>query len=432
MARQLTTEADVLQHLSSQAISPADMAVKTGLFVGFVHDFATRILVPVRSGLEAESTSTIADEWIQEATSALRTLGPDSSGDFEQDPDFQQAAQRIRQELDEQLCREMLRPSEEDIRRESQELSQCLMGNWFSLIEHAKQDQQPKSVHLDTHGVPANYSLDDLLRGIEAFPVARVELVAKFHEFLDACFADGQAKQLAPDLFLTRLPDNTYEVTAFDAATEISHAETGIFESVVDLLGNGHPGVEENQAPIPLCAENLLARAAANIAQTRDFRKSVRTAIREIKRQAMDLKFAPALRKIEASKTLPETLAKMAISDIDDALSPNYLNPLRAWNHWSAARNLRGKAPIAVGEAAVSSLRRVSAVASCYVVAREARDIEAPPAGDMSDLIDVLKNYPEAPTVLYQSAVAAHKVAYTPDGLRLGQKMCEHFAANRT
>jgi hypothetical protein len=99
MARQPTTEADILRHLSSQAISPEDQALKSKLFHEFVDDFAVRALAVIRSGLESESTSAIADEWIEEATIAIRTLAPDSSGDLERDPDFVRAAEWMRKEL---------------------------------------------------------------------------------------------------------------------------------------------------------------------------------------------------------------------------------------------------------------------------------------------------------------------------------------------
>jgi hypothetical protein len=424
MARQPITEADILRHLSSQAMSPEDQALKSKLFREFVDDFAARTIVFVRSGLKSESTSAIADEWIEEATSAIRTLAPESSSDLERDPDFSRASEWMRTELNEQLCREMLKPSEEDIRRESVELSQCLMANWFSLLEHSKQDEASKPVHLDASGVPKEYSTSDLLRGVEAFPVGRDDVLDKFHEFLRARFLDGKTAQLAPSLFLTRQIDGTYEVTAVDTNSEAALEETGIFEGVVNLLDKNQAPADADLASIPPYAQHVLARAAAKIAQASDIRQSIRSTIRKIKRQSMEMQFATALAEIEASKTLSESLATMVINDIGDALSPNFLNPVRAWQKHNAMRSLRDAAANAVSNNTVSSLRTISKLASGYLVVCEAHENEARPTEDIAGLIDILKAYPTAPAVLYQSAVAAHKVTLRPEAFKLGRKMC--------
>src|SRR5258708_33016893 len=112
MARQQIPESDILKHLSSQAVSPADQALKSKLFREFVDDFAARALAAIRSGLESESTSAIADEWIVEATSIIRTLGPDSSGDLQRDPDFVRAAEWMREEMNGQIYWGMRKHSE--------------------------------------------------------------------------------------------------------------------------------------------------------------------------------------------------------------------------------------------------------------------------------------------------------------------------------
>jgi hypothetical protein len=397
MARQPTTEADILRHLSSQAISPEDQALKSKLFHEFVDDFAVRALAVIRSGLESESTSAIADEWIEEATIAIRTLAPDSSGDLERDPDFVRAAEWMRKELNEQLCRDMLKPSEEEIRRESVELAQCLMANWFSLLERAKRNEASNQVHLEASGVPKEYSTSDLLKGVEAFPVARDEVMDKFLEFLHARFSEGKTAQVAPGLFLTRQFDDTYEVTAVNTLSEAAPEETGIFAGVVDLIDKHQVPADADHASIPLHAEHVLARAAAMIAQASDIRQSIRSTIRKIKRQSMELQFATALAEIEASKTLSESLATMAINDIGDALSRNFLNPVRAWQKHNAMRSLRDAASNAVSNDTVSSLRRISAVASGYLVVCEAQENEPRPSEDITGLIDVLKAYPAAP-----------------------------------
>jgi hypothetical protein len=429
MARQQVTESDILKHLSSQAISPEDQALKSNLFRDFVDDFAARALPVVRSALDSESTSAIADEWIEEATSVIRTLGPEASGDFERDPDFVRAAKWMHEELNEQLCKEMLKPSEEEIRRESVELAQCLLANWFSLLEHAKRAEASSQLHLDASCIPKKYSARDLLKGVEAFPVPREEVMNIFHEFLHERFSDGETAQLAPGLFLTRQSDGEYEISAAKPLLEVVPEETGIFEMIVDLLDKNLPHVAD-RTPIPVQAEHVLARAAARIAQAPDIRQSIRSTIRKIKRQWMEGQFAPALAQIEASKTMSESLATVAINDIGDALSPNFLNPLRAWHKHSAIRDLRHAAAEGVDDETVSSFRRVSAVASGYLVACEAHEKELRAAEDITGLIDILQTYPEAPAVLYQSAVAAHKVTLRPEAISLGQKVCQRLEAN--
>jgi hypothetical protein len=429
MARQQITESDILKHLSSQAVSPEDQALKSKLFREFVDDFAARALVAIRSGLQSESTSAIADEWIEEATNVIRTLGPDASGDLERDPDFMRAAEWMRKELNEQLCKDMLKPSEVEIRHESVELAQCLMANWFSLLEHAKQAEASNQVHLEASGIPKRNSTSDLLKGVEAFPVAREEIMNKFHEFLHARFSDGKTAQLAPGLFLTRQSDGEYEVSAANPLLETASEETGIFEGVVELLDKNLHN-DADRTPIPVQAEHVLARAAAKIAQAPDIGQSIRSTIRKIKRLWMEGQFELALAQIEASKTLSESLATVAINDIGDALSPNFLNPLRAWHKHSAIRGLRDAAADGVDDDTVSSFRRVSAVASGYLVACEAHEKELGAAEDITGLIDILKTYPAAPAVLYQSAVAAHKVTLRPEAISLGQKVCRRLEVN--
>jgi hypothetical protein len=251
MARESTTEVAESQRLSSLAISPEDKALKATLFAGFVDEFASQLLADVKSALESEASSEIADEWIREATSALKTLAPELPADLEQRAGFQRAVEMTKKELTAEVCKEMLQPSDAEIRRESYELAQCILANWFALLEHAKEDSADEVVTLTANGIPEERSLDDLLAGVEAFAVSRDKLAPLFDGFLTSQIVAGDTRVLAPQLFLARRTEREFFVAGTDEAARnmarpASHAKTprvrsshydDLFQPIYALLG---------------------------------------------------------------------------------------------------------------------------------------------------------------------------------------------------
>jgi hypothetical protein len=445
MARQSTTESAEYQRLASLAISPEDKALKRTLFATFVDDFAAQLLPDVKGALESEASSDIADEWIREATSALKTLAPELPADLDQRVEFQRAVERTQKELTAEFCKDVLKPSDAEIQRESVELAQCILANWFALLEHAMEEAPSDALPLTANGIPENRSLDDLYLGVEAFAVSREKLASLFDEFLTSRFAVGEPRTLAPQLFLARRAERKFFISSTDemarslarppnyragASHSRSHSSADLFERIYELLPTRATAVAGNPSPSAY-VEQYLARAAARLARTAYTEELSPVATLRMDRFShfipMDLITAQAELDL-ASNKLSENLALVALYDLDSALGSSTWERIVSWRKRHAVENsLKTEALAAVGERVVPSLRRVATTAAGYVVACQMTSDNLDESDDFTGLKQIFDNYPKAQTVLCLSAVAAHQAASLPQATTICTRMSQQF-----
>jgi hypothetical protein len=425
MARDETSEAAEYELLMRQTVSPEFKSLKASLFAQFVAVFSDQLRRVVKASLESESTSEIANEWIAEATSALHFVLPELPADLENRAEFQRAAELTRKNLTEHFCRDVLIPSAEEIQRESTELAQCILANWFTLLEHAKADvaEIPDAtinvMRLTVNAIPATRESDDLFQGAEAFAVSRDEISALFRDFIASQVARDAFVQLAPELYLARRNDESlFMARTEEAARNLVHAprpqrrrshSVDLFERIFGIA-KGAPAMASLDLGtnpdygIPLAwaeVESNLARAAARLAQT-----------------------ASSNPPSAASRKLSEDLALIAIYNLDGAFRPRALRRFVSYPKRLMIENVvNAEARNAVGAQMVTLLRRVSTVASGYLVAPEANAGEINESADRDQLQRILTACPGAKAVLQLSVAAAQRASSMPQAAAIGSKM---------
>jgi hypothetical protein len=449
MPRQSTTEAAESEHLARLAIAPEDKALKSSLFATFVHRLATQLRADVKSALESEASSEIADEWIQEATSALKTLAPDLPEDLKERAAFQSALERTQRELSTELRKDILKPSDTEIQRESTELAQCTLANWFTLLEHAKEDSAADVLPLTANGIPVNRSFDDLFAGVEAFALARGKLAAHFDDFLTSLVDPGNVCTLAPELFFARKAPREFFVAKSDEAARdivrVTHQEpqshqNSIVDLIPELIGARSAaaatagtafGAAAGDASLSTNAENYLARVAAWLAQTMDTGEpsSAEDLQRVLFSHLESANLVASQTPLEStSNKFSSDLAEIALLDLNRALGSGPIDRIMNWSRRHRIENsLKSEVHAAVDEQTMSSLRRVAAVAAGYVVGSQLTADEFNEPNDLEGLAYLLDNSPAAQTVLCFSASAAHQAASLPNAAMVCTRMSRQF-----
>jgi hypothetical protein len=446
MARSSTTESAEYRRLASLAILSDDKILKRTLFAIFVDDFVTQLLPDVKSALESEASSAIADEWIREATDAIKTLVPELPADLDQQSEFQCAVDRTREELTAAFCKDVLKPSNEEIRRECIELAQCVLANWFALLEHAVEDaSSEEALPLNANGIPETRSLDDLYGGVEAFAVSRDKLSTLFDTFLTSRLAVGEIRPLAPQLILARRSEREFFICdTEEKARKVALApappaptpryrprsSADLFARIYALLLDQAPAMPGNLVP-SASVEQYLARAAARMAQgalTDDFSRSATLRMQQLT-HFLPADLIAAHGEVDlASSKLSGNLALAALYDLNSALGSNPLERLVSWPRRHVIESsLKSEALVAVGEHVVPSLRRVATTATGYVVACQKTTADFHESNDFTDLKQIFDSYPTARTVLGLSAVAAHRAASLPQATTLCTRMSQEF-----
>src|SRR5436309_1812786 len=230
MARETTTEDAELKRLQSLAVSPEYRERKSRLFAQQVAALAKLLEPEVRRGLKEEVQDQIAKEWVEEGRAALSGALAKSPKDWLESRDFRAAIAGIRDDLakyfkQNALMQNALEPRESEIQSHTAELAQCVLANWLSLLENAKQDADSKPVALTDDALPQSVERAEMYEGTEAFVLEQDTVVEKFSEYL-ANLTKSTVVELAPSLVL--------------AATEMGMWLTSSIQEADNLVEQAH------------------------------------------------------------------------------------------------------------------------------------------------------------------------------------------------
>jgi hypothetical protein len=229
MAREATTEEDELRRLRSLAVTPEYKESKSGLFAQQVTDLSRLLEPEVRHALKEEAQHEIAKEWAEEGRAALGALA-DLPENWEESREFQAAMASVRADLAEHFMQDTaLEPPESEIQSHSAELAQCVLANWLSLLEHAKQDAGSRDIELTAEALPKSATATKMYEGTEAFVLKQDTVKGKFSEYL-ATLTEAAGKSargivpLAPSLVLVKIDNEMHLTSSLQAAEKLVEA----------------------------------------------------------------------------------------------------------------------------------------------------------------------------------------------------------------
>lgn len=233
MERQTTTIEDELARLKEHAPEPDYLTRKNKLYNAQVTEFASMLKPAVKIALEKEASSSIADTWLDNAQQVLKTILPELPKGIELRQEFKDAAARVRRELNEQFLKEALKPSEKEIGNHTRELAQCVLANWFSILEQAKYDNVGETQVLNDNAMPRGVDHEALYEGVEAFVLPVSTVASKFMNYLDSLKQKGSVVELAPALYLVHKGEQNYLASSKDAGQNLAAAQSQLIDKQI-------------------------------------------------------------------------------------------------------------------------------------------------------------------------------------------------------
>ena len=386
MSREPTSVDAELARLRTQQPAGDYLVRKGAIFDRQVAEFASVLKPEVQAALKAESCSEVAAEWIAEARRGLATLVPELPDGLELREDFKQAAQQLQADLRRNLETSVLEPGEEEIEEHAHELAQCVLGNWFAILEHAKQDHPGRALSLDFCGLPTTVERQSVYEGIEAFVVPRPDVTSKFEGYVRGLDREGQAVELAPDLYLVVRDGQRYMAPSAKVADELLRPRS-------KMVRVGSPrwtrpaspswvSIQQFLTPILDAAPALLGHTAAQAEShvrmhDANFEQQVAMAA------AYEATYAPGsghaksagyvsfnldLELDAARKALSKDLAAFVLLDLDMALDPGWfgIELVNKVRRIVAGKRLATKAGSLTGKQDVIVMSRVAIAATGY------------------------------------------------------------------
>lgn len=432
MTRQATTEDEEYERLKALAVKPEYKNRKRELFAQQASDFAGMLEPEVRQGLEQEASSEVAEEWIGEARGALGGILELPQG-WEQTKEFKEAANRVQQGLTEQFCRDALKPSEDEIKSHARELAQCVLANWISILEHAKQDHAGQALRLSANGIPVSVKFEDLYKGVEAYAVPLDNVTRHFQQYLGSLRKTKDVVELAPSLFLAQTTEQMYLASSADEAEGLV-AKTAVKDEVPDailLLKRVYdviapyldttPGLfwrSRRVAPVMAFMdkemEQHLAMAAAHSALEANIAEPLLVELAEDKKLDMEIS---------------ADLATFAILELQQAVGADlWTNIVSRKRQRDMVKNLTNEVQTVVSEEAVACLYRVTVAATGYAVAGKFTMCELRANAYAPMLKRFLETNPQAHNVFCISARAAKQALTMPEATSISSRMSQRIA----
>ena len=234
-------------------VTEEDLAREQALFDAQVNLLGGLLKPLVADALRAEVAQVAADEWIEQASTALSVaLSEDER------PSDDERLRNAQRELKERLKKELstdLVPDRSEIETHTCELAQCVLSNWFSLLQDALDSQVQTTdgarVRLDAKGLPDAASEQVLLEGTLAFALDPEVVLKTFLTY----YRSLQTVQLSPYIYFNSQGERKFvstaqcdeERVATDVPPEYSaiaahHAEAvGYMQNVMDRLCDDSP-----------------------------------------------------------------------------------------------------------------------------------------------------------------------------------------------
>ncbi|MCI0627699.1 MAG: hypothetical protein L0387_39620 [Acidobacteria bacterium] len=401
-----------LERLRKRAPAPDYLRRKRELYSKQVSDFASLLKPEVRRELEQEPSSEIAKEWLDQAKQALKFIAPELPHDLLQSKELWDATELVRKGLSEQFLQEAIKPSTNEIDSHAHELAQCVLANWFSILEHTKQDNPGKVLSLTANAMPVGVDLSATFEGVQAFVVPVKAVASKFMEYLESLREAGTVVELAPALYLAQKRGKMHLAGSEEEARRFVSTVPFIdwvLSTLRGIFGRTHkPAIAASAMDEQM--ERSLAVAAAYIATQKSYPSYLLADRRlDITHLILD----------EQHKRLSATLAEyamleQALHDADNLWARMRLRTAQG----TAQKHLIGKVQTLVldrslrfafpDSSAVGALFRTSVAATGYAVSGATEKSAAIP-DDLDAVGDFIENNPQAFEIFCISAHAAEQ-----------------------
>jgi hypothetical protein len=218
-----------------------DLAREAALLQNHVTALKQRIQTHVGKHLKEEcAAQEVSKEWINAAYHALSAeLSPE---DVQHEADLEQA----RHQAIASLCRAIgkegpkLLPTEEEIDAHAQELAQCVVGNWLSLIKLAQRPaaRAGKTLVLNSEWLPDERSAADLSRGLSAFAADPAFVLQTWKDYLAKQTNEGRPFPIAADLHLAVKGKERRVLTGAAKAVGVEEPALDTIDAlIIELLG---------------------------------------------------------------------------------------------------------------------------------------------------------------------------------------------------
>jgi hypothetical protein len=426
MAREPTTLEQERARLAAGAAEPGYLERREELFAGQVTELAKRLLPAVSHALTQEATSEVAEEWLNEASQALRAAVPELPADAESSPEFQSALKKMRAELGQSLSKDLIVPTATEIEEHAQELAQLLLGNWFAILEHIQADDSREAISLTVNGIPQAVDQSELYEGVEGFAVPKSQLTVHFLDYISSLAHAGPVMELAPDRFLVFKGAERFLVRSREAAERLlkggEKKETAPSFDILDQLLN--PFLKSSPALFgrakssePVLIEPTLERDVAIVAAFEAAGKA--SAPFEISRSAIehaDLIFQEPREKLSAE------LAKYTVLEVKQIARPRMLTRMIVRNQQiPVMRRMRVEAKILTREGTLDSLRRVTVKATGYALSRVKRS-DVPENFNPGAVERFVRGSREGSEVFAISVQAARQALERTESLGIGEE----------
>jgi hypothetical protein len=208
-----TSEDPIFQKLSGQAVGREFLKREEKSFHTLVVLFADLVRDDVARELQRQPLEEVSKGFVD---AAHVLLGHKPSAD---NTELRAASEFVQSQIAEELGKGIAAPDAEEIQDHVYELSQCLLGNWFAILQKANRLRMPSmhSLRLNANALPLNVFASSLLfQGLELYVLSNDLVEARFKAFLEkisqASFFQSvtaflrrstfKAIELAPDLVL--------------------------------------------------------------------------------------------------------------------------------------------------------------------------------------------------------------------------------------
>lgn len=172
-----------------------------------VRTFVDQVRSSVRLALEQEGAAEVASLWMDDARRMLSQwiVLPSEVGKAAHPPGSRDAERLLQAELAATLTTQAAEPSEVEVEDHATELVQLLLSNWFSLLEHALQDEDVGLLALDFDALPPQAQPGAVLAGCEAFALPPLAAAKALRAYQRSLAQEGVVVTLSPTLHLLRM-----------------------------------------------------------------------------------------------------------------------------------------------------------------------------------------------------------------------------------
>jgi|RhiMetdeSRZDD1v2_1073273.scaffolds.fasta_scaffold27349_5 hypothetical protein len=188
--QQLSNASDeILERLSKQAVEEKFIRREEELFRSHVTKFASLLENDVARALKTPAED-VSKEFVDVAQALLRQIADEGSipgQKIDKALNEDGIVQMVTKEIAEELSKGFVPPDQQEISSHAHELAQCVLSNWFALLQKAKdlRTTQTHPIYLNSDAMPLNaFATGLLFDGVEAFALKLETVEERFEQFL--------------------------------------------------------------------------------------------------------------------------------------------------------------------------------------------------------------------------------------------------------